>query len=284
MGKIEVPADKYYGAQTARSLIHFDIGDGTWPRDVMPKQVIKAMATLKKAAALVNHDLGKLDEEKTKLIVAAADEVIDGKLDAHFPLRVWQTGIGHADEHERQRGHLEPRDRDRGRRDGLEEAGPSRTITSTCRSRRTTRSRPRCTWRPPKRWSSMLPAVETLRDALDAKAKQWSTSSRSGARTCRMRRRSRSGQEFSGYVTPARPRDGRDCNEALDRCTISRSAERRSAPGLNAHPEFARARGQEDRRADRAAVPFAPQQVHGARVARRLRLRIRRAQDARPRR
>ncbi len=67
MGKIDVPADKYYGAQSARSLIHFDIGDGTWPRDVMPKQVIKAMATLKKAAALVNHDLGKLDEEKTDL-------------------------------------------------------------------------------------------------------------------------------------------------------------------------------------------------------------------------
>src|SRR5580692_70682 len=94
MGKIEVPADKYYGAQTARSLVHFDIGDGTWPRDVMPKQVIRAMALLKKAAASVNHDLGKLDEENTRLIVAAADEVIAGKLDAHFPLRVWQTGSG----------------------------------------------------------------------------------------------------------------------------------------------------------------------------------------------
>src|SRR5271157_2595169 len=94
MGKIEVPAAKYYGAQTARSLIHFDIGEGGWPRDVMPRQVIKAMAVLKKAAALVNHDLGKLDAEKTQLIVEAADEVIQGRLDAHFPLRVWQTGSG----------------------------------------------------------------------------------------------------------------------------------------------------------------------------------------------
>src|ERR1700728_908094 len=94
MGKIEVPADKYYGAQSASSLVHFDIGDGTWPRDVMPKQVIRAMALLKKAAALVNHDLGKLNEENTRLIVAAADEVIAGKLDAHFPLRIWQTGSG----------------------------------------------------------------------------------------------------------------------------------------------------------------------------------------------
>src|SRR6202161_4314137 len=89
MGKIEVPNDRYYGAQSARSLIHFDIGD-----DVMPSEVIKAMGILKKAAALVNHDLGKLDDEKTKLIVAAADEVIAGKLAGHFPLRVWQTGSG----------------------------------------------------------------------------------------------------------------------------------------------------------------------------------------------
>ena len=60
----------------------------------MPKQVIRAMATLKKAAALVNRDLGKLDDERAELIVKAADEIIDGKLDAHFPLRVWQTGSG----------------------------------------------------------------------------------------------------------------------------------------------------------------------------------------------
>src|SRR5579871_5316728 len=94
MGSIDVPADKYYGAQSARSLVHFDIGDGSWPRDVMPKQVIRAMATLKKAAALVNRDLGKLDDERAGLIVRAADEIVDGKLDSHFPLRVWQTGSG----------------------------------------------------------------------------------------------------------------------------------------------------------------------------------------------
>jgi fumarate hydratase class II len=89
MGEIEVPANAYYGAQTARSLIHFAIGN-----DVMPREVIRAMGILKKAAAMVNHDLGKLNKEKTALIAAAADEVIDGKLDAHFPLRVWQTGSG----------------------------------------------------------------------------------------------------------------------------------------------------------------------------------------------
>jgi fumarate hydratase, class II len=89
MGKIEVPADKYYGAQTQRSLIHFDIG-----HDTMPREMIRALGILKKAAALVNEDLGKLPPGKARLIAEAGDEVIEGKLDEHFPLRVWQTGSG----------------------------------------------------------------------------------------------------------------------------------------------------------------------------------------------
>src|SRR6187551_1364899 len=89
MGEIEVPADVYWGAQTQRSLKHFNIGF-----DVMPREVIRALGILKKAAAIVNFDLGKLPEDKKDLIVKAADEVIEGKLDAHFPLRVWQTGSG----------------------------------------------------------------------------------------------------------------------------------------------------------------------------------------------
>src|SRR5213592_3307659 len=89
MGQIEVPADKYWGAQTQRSLIHFAIGF-----DVMPREMIRAFGVLKKACALVNLDLGKLSGDKLKLIVQACDEVIEGKLDEHFPLRVWQTGSG----------------------------------------------------------------------------------------------------------------------------------------------------------------------------------------------
>src|SRR5579885_711813 len=89
MGKIEVPADRYYGAQTARSLIHFAIG-----KDTMPPELIRAFGILKKAAALVNQDLGKLSNDKAKLITQAADEVISGKLDDQFPLRIWQTGSG----------------------------------------------------------------------------------------------------------------------------------------------------------------------------------------------
>ncbi len=89
MGSIEVPADKYYGAQTARSLMNFKIGGERFPREF-----IRAFGILKKACAMVNADLGLLPAEKLKWISLAADEVIEGKLDEHFPLVVWQTGSG----------------------------------------------------------------------------------------------------------------------------------------------------------------------------------------------
>jgi fumarate hydratase class II len=89
MGKIEVADDVYWGAQTERSLHHFEIG-----HDVMPKELIRAFATLKKAAAMANEELGLLPADKTKLIVAAADEVIAGRFNDQFPLRIWQTGSG----------------------------------------------------------------------------------------------------------------------------------------------------------------------------------------------
>jgi fumarate hydratase, class II len=91
MGAVEVPADRYWGAQTERSLHHFSIG-GEGER--MPIEVVRAFGILKKAAALVNEELGKLDPEKARLIVRAADEVAAGSLDDHFPLYVWQTGSG----------------------------------------------------------------------------------------------------------------------------------------------------------------------------------------------
>ena len=89
MGEVEVPADVYYGAQTARSLRNFAIG---W--EEIPPEVIHAFALLKKAGATVNQELGLLPEDRAQLIIQAADEVIQGKLDEHFPLRVWQTGSG----------------------------------------------------------------------------------------------------------------------------------------------------------------------------------------------
>src|SRR6185369_6141153 len=89
MGAIEVPADRYWGAQTQRSLHHFNIG-----HDRMPREMVRALGILKKAAALVNEELGKLPHDKAQLIVQAFDEVIEGKLDGEFLLRVWQTGSG----------------------------------------------------------------------------------------------------------------------------------------------------------------------------------------------
>lgn len=89
MGEIQVAADRYWGAQTERSLHHFNIG-----RDTMPRELIRAFGILKKAAAMANQELHKLSADKAKLIIAAADEVISGQLDDHFPLHVWQTGSG----------------------------------------------------------------------------------------------------------------------------------------------------------------------------------------------
>ncbi len=89
MGTIDVPADKYWGAQTQRSLEHFAIG-----HDVMPKEVIRSFGILKKAAAITNYDLGLMKKDMLDLIVKAADEVIAGKFDDQFPLKIWQTGSG----------------------------------------------------------------------------------------------------------------------------------------------------------------------------------------------
>src|SRR5574337_183903 len=89
MGAIEVPADRYWGAQTQRSLEHFKIGGERFPREM-----IRAIGLVKKACAMVNRELGLLDPEKARAVIRASDEVIAGVLDDHFPLVIWQTGSG----------------------------------------------------------------------------------------------------------------------------------------------------------------------------------------------
>ena len=91
MGEIAVRSDRYWGAQTQRSLQYFQAGAG---RDTMPSELIKAFGILKKAAAMVNVELHLLEKDKGDLIIQAADEVIAGTLDDHFPLVIWQTGSG----------------------------------------------------------------------------------------------------------------------------------------------------------------------------------------------
>ncbi|MDH2909875.1 MAG: class II fumarate hydratase [Candidatus Eremiobacteraeota bacterium] len=237
MGAIDVPADKYYGAQSARSLIHFEIGEGTWPRDVMPKQVIVAMAQLKKAAALVNHDLGKLDAEKTKLIVAAADEVIAGRLDAHFPLRIWQTGSGtqtnmNVNEVISNRA-IEIAGGEMGSKKPIH---PNDHVNMSQSSNDTFPTAMHMA--AAEAMVAMLPPVQKLRDALDVKAKAWKDIVKVGRTHLQDATPLTLGQEFSGYVTQL-DRAMVACREALDHLYDLAIGGTAVGTGLNAHPEFA---------------------------------------------
>ena len=236
MGRIEVPADKYYGAQSARSLVHFDIGEGTWPRDVMPRQVIRAMALLKKAAATVNHDLGKLNEENTRLIVAAADEVIAGKLDAQFPLRVWQTGSGtqtnmNVNEVISNRA-IELAGGEMGSKKPVH---PNDHVNMSQSSNDTFPTAMHVA--AAQAMSQMLPAVQALRDSLHAKAQAWSHIVKVGRTHLQDATPLTLGQEFSGYVTQL-DRAMRACREATDPLYDLAIGGTAVGTGLNAHPEF----------------------------------------------
>jgi fumarate hydratase class II len=236
MGSIEVPGDAYYGAQSARSLIHFDIGEGAWPRDVMPRAVIRAMATLKKAAALVNHDLGKLDDEKTRLIVAAADEVVAGKLDAHFPLRIWQTGSGtqtnmNVNEVISNRA-IELAGGEMGSKKPIH---PNDHVNMSQSSNDTFPTAMHMA--AAQAMIEMLPPVEALRDALAAKAEQWRGIVKVGRTHLQDATPLTLGQEFSGYATQV-DRAVKACREALDPLFDLAIGGTAVGTGLNAHPEF----------------------------------------------
>ncbi len=237
MGQIEVPSDKYYGAQSARSLIHFDIGDGTTPRDVMPRQVIKAMAILKKACALVNKDLGKLDQEKTDLIVKAADEVIAGKLDAHFPLRVWQTGSGtqtnmNVNEVISNRA-IELAGGEMGSKKPVH---PNDHVNMSQSSNDTFPTAMHMA--AAEAIVDMLPAVLKLREALDAKAKEWVDIVKVGRTHLQDATPLTLGQEFSGYVNQI-DRAVVAIKEAAGHIYDLAIGGTAVCTGLNAHPEFA---------------------------------------------
>ena len=236
MGKVEVPVDKYYGAQAARSLINFDIGDGTTPRDVMPTQVIKAMGTLKKACALVNNELGKLDKEKTDLIVRAADEVIQGKLQAHFPLRVWQTGSGtqtnmNVNEVISNRA-IEMAGGEMGSKKPVH---PNDHVNMSQSSNDTFPTAMHMA--AAEAMVDMLPSVLKLREALDAKAKQWSHIVKVGRTHLQDATPLTLGQEFSGYVAQL-DRAMLACKEALNHIYDLAIGGTAVGTGLNAHPEF----------------------------------------------
>jgi fumarate hydratase class II len=236
MGTIEVPSDKYYGAQSARSLVHFDIGDGTWPRDVMPRQVVHAMALLKKSAAMVNRNLGKLDNEVANRIIEAADEVIAGKLDAHFPLRVWQTGSGtQTNMNVNEVISNRAIELAGGQMGSKKPVHPNDHVNMSQSSNDTFPTAMHVAGA--QGMYEMLPAVKALRDALHAKAEQWRDLVKVGRTHLQDATPLTLGQEFSGYVTQL-DRAMHACREALDPLYDLAIGGTAVGTGLNAHPEF----------------------------------------------
>ncbi len=232
MGQISVPHNVYWGAQTARSLIHFDIGE-----DILPPEMVKALGILKKACALANADLGKLPADKRDLIVKAADEVIAGKLDAHFPLRIWQTGSGtqsnmNANEVISNRA-IELAGGEMGSKapvhpnDHVNMSQSSNDTFPTAMSIASATVVLEC----------LIPAVKTLRDTLDAKAKAFADIVKIGRTHLQDATPLTLGQEFSGYVTLLDQglRDVEYSLSGLYQLAIGGTA---VGTGLNAHPEF----------------------------------------------
>jgi fumarate hydratase class II len=233
MGQMEVPAGRYYGAQTARSLIHFAIG-----KDTMPPELIQAFGILKKAAALVNQDLGKLSAEKAKLITQSADEVISGKLNEHFPLRIWQTGSGtqtnmNVNEVIGNRAieiaggamgskkPIHPNDDVNMSQSSNDTFPTAMHIAAATETSRT-----------------LLPAVKKMRDALDAKAKEFGPIVKIGRTHLQDATPLTVGQEFSGWVSLL-DRDMVRISQALDGLYDLAIGGTAVGTGLNAHPEFA---------------------------------------------
>jgi fumarate hydratase class II len=234
MGAIDVPADRYWGAQTQRSLIHFNIGE-----DKMPPELIQAFGVLKKAAALVNRDLGKLDEAKTRLIVQAAEEVIASQLNGHFPLRIWQTGSGtqtnmNANEVISNRAiqlaggemgskkPIHPNDDVNMSQSSNDTFPTAMHIAAAGQLERT-----------------LIPAVQELRDALDERAHAFEDVVKIGRTHLQDATPLTVGQEISGWVSLL-DRDIERLRYALDGVYDLAIGGTAVGTGLNAHPEFAK--------------------------------------------
>src|SRR5712672_2282813 len=233
MGKIEVPADRYYGAQTARSLIHFAIG-----KDVMPPELIRAFGILKKAAALVNQDLGKLPSDKAALIVQAADEVIAGKLNDQFPLRIWQTGSGTqtnmnvnevisnraieiAGGQMGSKKPVHPNDHVNMSQSSNDTFPAAMHIAAAERVR-----------------NALIPAITTVRDAIAAKAREFDSVVKIGRTHLQDAVPLTIGQEFGGWSSLL-DRDITRLEQVLDGLYDLAIGGTAVGTGLNAHPEFA---------------------------------------------
>jgi fumarate hydratase, class II len=233
MGPIRVPVDRYYGAQTARSLVHFAIG-----ADTMPKPIIRAFGTLKKATALVNCDLGLLNSDKADLIAKAADEVIAGKLNDHFPLRVWQTGSG-----TQSNMNVNEVISNRAIEIGGGQMGSKKPVhpnddVNMSQSSNDTFPTAMHIAAAEELIHALLPSVQALRDVFAAKAKEFADIVKIGRTHLMDAVPLTLGQEFSGYVAQL------DYGLAAVKATLPMLYElalggTAVGTGLNAHKEFA---------------------------------------------
>jgi fumarate hydratase class II len=233
MGKIEVPANVYWGAQTQRSLLHFNIG-----RDTMPPELIHAFGILKKACALVNQDLGKLPADKAKLIAQAADEVIAGKLDDQFPLRVWQTGSGtqtnmNVNEVISNRA-IEIAGGEMGSKKPVhpnDDVNMSQSSNDTFPAAMHIAAADRVK-------NTLIPVIKTVHDAIAAKAKEFHDVVKIGRTHLQDAVPLTFGQEFSGWASLLE-RDIRRLEQVLEGLYDLAIGGSAVGTGLNTHPEFA---------------------------------------------
>lgn len=247
MGEIEVPTSAYWGAQTQRSLKHFNIGF-----DVMPREVIRALGILKKAAAIVNNDLGKLSDDKLKLIIEAADEVIDGKLDEHFPLRVWQTGSGtqtnmNANEVISNRA-IEIAGGEMGSKTPIhpnDDVNKSQSSNDTFPTAMYIAAAERLT--------ALIPEVQKVQSAIELKAREYSDVVKIGRTHLQDATPMTVGQEFGGWANLIK-RDVERLQMVLPGLMDLAIGGTAVGTGLNAHPEFARRSA--DKIAELTGLPF----------------------------
>ena len=248
MGEIEVPEDKYYGAQTARSLVHFKIGG-----DRFPREIIRALGILKKAAAMTNEELGILGSDKAALIIQAADEVIAGDLDEHFPLVVWQTGSGtqtnmNANEVIANRA-IELTGGEMGSKDPIhpnDDVNKAQSSNDTFPTAMHIAAGEQMT-------KKLIPAVEALKDTLAAKAKDFETIIKIGRTHLMDAVPLTLGQEFSGYAQQLENGIAR-VKMSLDGIYELALGGTAVGTGLNTHPDFADKAAA--RIADMTGLPF----------------------------
>src|SRR5437868_2135065 len=233
MGSIEVPANVYGGARTQRCLLHFNIG-----RDLMPPELIRAFGILKKACALVNQDLGKIPADKAKLIVQAADEVISGKLNDQFPLRIWQTGSGtqtnmNVNEVISNRA-IEIAGGQLGSKKPIhpnDDVNMSQSSNDTFPAAMHIAAADRVK-------NTLIPAVRGVRDAISAKAKQFNDVVKIGRTHLQDAVPLTIGQEFGSWASLL-DRDIKRLEQVLDGLYDLAIGGTAVGTGLNTHPEFA---------------------------------------------